>query len=187
MASNEALNENEMKQWLDKIDRILDVNFVFRGEGPNEIIPNFLWLGDAEDAQNIKLLQKWGISYILNCAGGDIDVAYPDSFTVHKFDAHDNRKYNLIEKHMDESIAFIDKCKHNGERILIHCMAGMNRSATITVGYLLHYFESMHLLQAIEYTVKRRSWILTNPSFRRQLIQYAHDKHRLSPIIKSKL
>ena len=116
---------------------------------------------------------------VLNCAGGEINIAYPKHFKVHKFKANDHWQYNLIEQHMDECVEFIDKCKNNGDKILVHCMAGMNRSATITVGYLLHYFKDMDLLRAVEYTVKKRSWILTNGGFRRQLIQYAHDKDKL--------
>eukprot|EP01084_Bolivina_argentea_P090062 162335_1 len=178
MASTK-LSKKDMKLWLQKMDNILDSNFVFQGDGPNEIIPNFLWLGDCEDAQNIELLQNYGITYMLNCAGSDINIAYPSNFRAHKFDADDHWQYNLIEKHMDECIAFIDECKNNGGKICVHCMAGMNRSATVTVAYLLHYFKDMNLLQAVEYTVKKRSWILTNGGFRRQLIQYAFDNNRL--------
>ena len=173
------LSRKQMDQWLTKMDKVLDSHFVFSGDGPDEIIPGFLWLGDAEDAQNKELLQKHGITWILNCAGGDINVVYPINFKVHKFEADDDSKYNLIEQHINECVEFIDKCKNKGDRILIHCMAGMNRSATITVGYLLHYFENMDLLQAVEYTVKKRSWILTNGGFRRQLIQYASDQNKL--------
>ena len=37
----------------------------------------------------------------------------------------------------------------------------------------------MDLLQAVEYTVQKRSWILTNSGFKRQLIQYAMIKNKL--------
>ena len=174
------LSQDEMKLWLTKMDKILDSHFVFNGDGPNEIIPNFLWLGDAEDAKKKKILIEKGITWILNCAGGDMNIAYPINFKVHTFKANDDWKYNLIENHITECIGFIDKCRYNGDKILIHCIAGMNRSATITVAYLLHYFQDMDLLQAIEYTVKRRSWILTNGGFRRQLIQYAKDLNKLT-------
>ena len=172
MKSN--LDKQEMDRCLKQMDHILDTNFVFNGDGPSEILPGFLWLGDGEDASNIKSLQHHGINHVLNCAGGDINVAYPMDFKVHKFRANDHWQYNLMQ-HLEGAIAFIDDCKQNGGRVLVHCMAGMNRSATITVAYLLHHFEDMDLLQAVLYTVKRRCWILTNGGFRRQLIQYAHD------------
>ena len=180
LAEQHGLSRDEMKLWLTKMDKVLDAHFVFNGEGPNEIIPGFLWLGDAEDAQNKELLIQKGITWILNCAGGDINVVYPINFKVHKFKANDHWKYNLIEQHMTECIEFIDKCRANGDKILVHCMAGMNRSATITVGYLMHYFKDMGLLQAVDYTVKKRSWILTNGGFRRQLIQYAKKLNKLT-------
>eukprot|EP00483_Globobulimina_turgida_P003578 UN03584 len=159
---------------------ILDSNFTFQGDGPDEIIPHFLWLGYAQDAPNIQLLRKYGINYILNCAASDISIAYPSYFKVHKFDTDDHWQYNLIDQHLEECITFIDECEHDQDkRILVHCMAGMNRSATISVAYLLHYFKNMNLLEAIEYTVMKRPWILSNGGFRRQLIKYAFDNNRL--------
>ena len=178
-SSSHKLNREEIESWLNKMDKVLDSHFVYQGDGPSEIIPGFLWLGDYQDAQNKKLLQNYGITWILNCAGGDINIGYPRDFRVHKFKARDRANYNLVEQHMDESVEFINKCKNNRGKILVHCVAGMNRSATITVGYLLNHFQDMDLLQAIKYTVKKRSWILTNAGFRRQLIQYAAERNQL--------
>ena len=62
MAAKGKLTRNEMKLWLNKMDTILDSNFLFQGDGPNMIIPDFLFLGDAEDAENIKQLEQYGIS-----------------------------------------------------------------------------------------------------------------------------
>ena len=186
------ISDKEMNGWLQKMDLILDSNFVFNGDGPNEIIPGFLWLGDSEDAQNMEMLQKLGIQCILNCAGNDISIAYPSTMRmrVHRFSANDHQQYDLIGQHLAECLSFIDGCRENGDRILVHCVAGMNRSATITVAYLMHHFDGMHLLEAVQYTVKRRCWILTNKGFRRQLIQYAFDRDKLSlsaSLTKSKL
>ena len=102
MANKGCLNQIDMKKWLNKMDNILDSHFVFQGDGPSEIIPGLLWLGDYEDAYNIQLLEQIGISWILNCAGGEINnIAYPSHFKVHKFDGMDHWKYNLIEQHLD--------------------------------------------------------------------------------------
>ena len=61
--SNRKLSRKEMDGWLTKMDKVLDSHFVFQGDGPNEIIPGFLWLGDAEDAQNMQLLQSYAITW----------------------------------------------------------------------------------------------------------------------------
>ena len=137
------------------------------------IIPNFLWLGDEDCAIDINTLQSLGINYILNCAGYDVmDVKYPSNFQTHVLFADDADDYNIINDDIASCIEFVTNCINNNGKILIHCLAGMNRSATITIAVLM-YFKGMDLLSCIKYTQQRRGWILSNESFQRQLVQYA--------------
>lgn len=136
------------------------------------IIPNFLWLGDDESASNIDILKQYGIYYILNCAGNDVNVNYSSEFNVHILYADDADEYNIIRDDISTCIEFINKCINNNGKILIHCLAGMNRSATITIASLM-YFKNMDLMYAIKWTQTRRGWILSNESFQQQLINYA--------------
>ena len=56
----------------------------------------------------------------------------------------------------------------NGHPVLIHCMAGVSRSATITIAYLMWEF-GWSLEQTIRYVRQRRNIIRPNSGFLRQL------------------
>jgi protein-tyrosine phosphatase len=99
-----------------------------------EIISEFLYLGNMNDALNTEWLNKNKIKNILNVAK-EVDIK--------------QKKYNYLHLHLDDynfnnkfkseypkAIKFIDDALKRKEKILVHCRAGMNRSATIVILYL---------------------------------------------------
>ena len=192
------LSQKQLTYWLSQVNNILNNEFPGNSHLDNQpscIIDNWLYVGDFEDANNISILNKLGIHYVLNCAGDDTTymdihrVTYPSHFNVHSFNALDIYNYSIIDNHIQESIQFINECKQNGDRILIHCMAGMNRSPTIAIAYMMSQL-NMDLLTSIQLFVKQRPWILSNKSFKQQLILYAHKIGKLKHVkvqLKSKL
>ena len=183
MQKQNSLSFEEMQPCLHKMNKILDQYFDYVSDEPSEVIDNFLWLGDFEDSKNFALLEKKGIKYILNCAGYEISNVYPTKNgieKVFKIYANDRSRYNIVESNLSDCINFIDECKKNNGKILVHCVAGMNRSATMVVGYIVTKYKNVDLLSAVEMVAKKRPWILTNEGFKRQLIQYAHSIGKLS-------
>lgn len=175
----------EELKWLTIIDEILSNHFQFKDtQFADEIIDGQIWLGDSSDAKNIEAIQKRNITNIINCASTEISVVYPSKelFNVLKIDATDNSRYNLLDIHLQKCLNFFDvSLKQKKGRLLIHCMAGMNRSVTILIAYMITVNEDMDLLKAIQFVCKRRAWILTNEGFKRQLIRYAHKIGKLKP------
>jgi len=51
--------------------------------------------------------------------------------------AEDRSGYDL-SKHFDETYCFIDRNRHGN--VLVHCVAGISRSATIVAAYLMRRF-----------------------------------------------
>ena len=50
--------------------------------------------------------------------------------------AKDNLDYP-IDKHFDEAYEFIEHMRENNKNVLVHCHAGISRSATLVCAYLM--------------------------------------------------
>lgn len=69
------------------------------------------------------------------------------------------------------SISFADTVRENHGKVLVHCQAGVSRSATICLAYLM-YTAKVGLETAFEHIKSRRSVISPNLNFMRQLENY---------------
>ena len=89
----------------------------------------------------------------------------------------------IIECHINEIIQFIEKSQKNNKNnnncnILFHCMAGVNRSVTLCIAYLLS--QGYELFEAINLVSKKRNCgILSNLSFVIQIANYALSLNRV--------
>ena len=67
------------------------------------------------------------------------------------------------------AVNFIDdRIKYGG--VLVHCWAGVNRSASVAVAYLMMKTQ-MSLVDAVRAAMNTRGTVLTNYSFRLLLVQ----------------
>lgn len=69
---------------------------------------------------------------------------------------------------------FPDSVKESGGRVLVHCQAGISRSATICLAYLIHAHR-VRLNEAFEFVKRRRHVISPNLGFMGQLLQFETD------------
>jgi hypothetical protein len=78
-----------------------------------------------------------------------------------------------ITEHFEKVFAFISEAKATSSgRILVHCRAGISRSATFVLGYLMHAGHVTSLRDALKWVVVQRPYVLPNKSFREQLLDY---------------
>eukprot|EP01084_Bolivina_argentea_P068643 124938_1 len=169
------------KIYLENMNKILRkwYNDIDPDKLPITKIKENIYLGNQNDSENINLLTSMQITHVLNCAGLDIQNKYPLEIKQHKIDADDEVWCNIITQYLQECIEFINECLQNNGKILIHCVQGVNRSATILIGYLM-YSQNMNILEAVELVIKRRGKILDNKSFRQQLVDYAQSINRIN-------
>ena len=102
------------------------------------IIPN-LWLGDYESSQNIKFLKDNNIKLIINLSK-NLNFVTEKNIEKYRIPIHDNlsKESNLgLIKHFDEAYLKIEKTLKNNDGVLIHCRAGVQRSAALTALYLM--------------------------------------------------
>ena len=97
-----------------------------------------MYLGDSEDARNVEKLDKKQITYVLNAAAREehTEGLYEKRVKCLRLNILDDDRYD-ISKHIDSALDFISEAKANKAGILVHCGAGVSRSVTVVMAYLM--------------------------------------------------
>lgn len=137
----------------------------FPGEPP-------LFVGSGAHAADLKTLGRLEISAVLNCAPAvcrdPVSEYAARNINYLAIDAQDDRNFPLLHDCLLDASAFIDTNHAEGRGVLVHCMAGVNRSATLAVAHLMMR-DKRQLLELFPECVACRESILQNPSFQLQL------------------
>jgi len=136
---------------------------------PTKILP-FLYLGCEEDALSEDVLRTCRVKYILNASHTAVDSPYCKTGHYLKIPIKDNSSENIVAW-FQTAFDFIDKVKESDDHILIHCVGGVSRSATIAIAYVMKHF-SLSLDNAYRYVKDKRPTISPNLNFMGQLLQY---------------
>ena len=135
----------------------------------HEIVPN-LYIGDFASACNAESLKKLGFTHIVTAILG-VDPMYPDDFKYLTLPLRDVRRetiYPVFTKSSD----FIKNAIQNEEgKVLVHCVCGVSRSATLVAAYLIREF-GFDADKAIEFMQSKRSIVAPNSGFQDQLRRY---------------
>jgi dual specificity MAP kinase phosphatase len=135
-----------------------------------EIAPH-VFLGNERDASNRELLNKYSINHVLNVTSNIPTHFDTDSSMSYKrLQASDSGCQNL-KQYFGEAIAFIESARTQGGRVLVHCQAGVSRSATIVIAYLMARYD-WTMMAAFHYVKSRRSIIAPNFNFMGQLLEF---------------
>lgn len=134
-----------------------------------QVLP-YLYLGNARDAQDIELLQALGVSRVLNVTSRVSGYHEESGVLCKTLPALDNGHQNL-RQYFPEAIAFIECCKYSGQRVLVHCQAGISRSATIVIAYLMHANREP-MIEAYKTVKNLRAIISPNLNFMGQLVEW---------------
>lgn len=190
-AQHEELSATELQRWEARVHKIASAfspvdsaddsgSGAFFGQSPpalpcriEGIAGHKLFLGDAACARNAGGLEALGIGAVLNC--GAPAVEYPPGFSHLEVSCEDAEDYPLLARHLDRCSEFMEQCEAASKGLLVHCVMGLNRSASLVVALLMLH-RRVPLLEAVSkvWECRGRSPILTNRSFRRQLVQLAH-------------
>lgn len=137
----------------------------YNSKYPSKVTDNIFQGGFycAEQEDNLK---KLGITHIL-VAGCYLKDNFPNSFKYFKLDVMDIESEDL-SKHFDKVYEFINSCIENNGKILIHCAAGISRSSTCTLVYLIKK-EKMSFDKGLELIRKGRACAWPNNGFTKQL------------------
>jgi protein-tyrosine phosphatase len=128
----------------------------------NHIIDN-LYLGDCSHSEDELL--KLNISYVFNMTPND--YRNYDKMIEIKFPIQDIISQNIIDIY-PSIIKKIKELNDEGLKIYIHCHAGISRSASLVILYVMKYHQ-MTFDVAFKFVRDKRLCIQPNPSFIEQL------------------
>jgi protein-tyrosine phosphatase len=106
----------------------------------NEIIPN-LWLGNRNSPKEIDTLKNNNIKLIINCSKNlnyDTDVNI-QVVRLSINDVNSEESNQILGDQIEYLIYLVNLYLNNNCGVLIHCYAGVQRSATVVLCYLLKY------------------------------------------------
>lgn len=165
--------------WIRNLRQLVNnAELPFRDILPAELLP-WLYISDECSALDKQKLNDLGITHVLSMNGVP---SYRDRFVadfyqglgIHhlRIHAEDREGYNLMEKHGDECLEFLNSVRERSEKegckVVVHCVAGINRSGLVACAALMMY-ERKSVLDAVRYVIERRGVILSNKSFQKEL------------------
>lgn len=137
---------------------------------PVEILP-CLFLGCARDASSAETLARYNITYILNVTSNLPNVFENEEKYHYKQIAISDHWSQNLSQFFPEAVSFIDEARSKNCGVLVHCLAGISRSVTVTVAYLMQK-NHWSLNDAYDFVKQRKSNVSPNFNFMGQLLDF---------------
>lgn len=177
---NNQVAKNEMCQILVNIKktdayRQCNVGLFIRLDPTMQKVCDGLYIGSAYAARNLDELHKNKITHILNVAkeiNNFFETDVNNKFIYHKEDLDDVTTQDIIDNGvLDRCLKFIDDAINDNGNVFVHCQAGISRSGTFVIAYLMKK-KKINFDEALKIAQLGRKCIGPNINFRTQLIKY---------------
>eukprot|EP00656_Telonema_subtile_P032078 TRINITY_DN35150_c0_g2_i1.p1 TRINITY_DN35150_c0_g2~~TRINITY_DN35150_c0_g2_i1.p1 ORF type:complete len:214 (-),score=36.81 TRINITY_DN35150_c0_g2_i1:284-925(-) len=130
------------------------------------VLEAWLYIGGSMAAGSRAALQALGVRWVLNCCER---IPFASSKTHNLvLKGFFDQKSREFSPFLPAAFEFLDRAKESGQCVLVHCMVGASRSASIVLAYMLR--EGWTLSEAWELVRARRSVARPNRGFAAQLI-----------------
>jgi dual specificity MAP kinase phosphatase len=127
-----------------------------------QIIKN-LWIGSEKDAADMAFMKKHNIRFIVNAT--DSVPVYAKDIKSLRIPVGDDPYYSeKMGKYIPIAVIAIHDVLSHGHGVLVHCRAGMNRSATVVAGYLM-FKKGMTAQKAMAFIKRKKPECFTPMNF----------------------
>lgn len=125
-------------------------------------------LGSQDVAAHLSILERYNVTHILNLASC-VENFYPEQFQYKYIKIEDYPEAQILP-HFETAFEFINEGMQSG-CVLVHCNAGVSRSVTVVVAYLMKT-KNMSLKQALDLVKTKRPTMCPNEGFQTLLQSY---------------
>jgi len=132
------------------------LNSMSQSDDANEIIPR-LWLGNARASMNEEFIRRNNITVVFNCTKNlPFSPIIPIKYRIPVDDNLEEEEIRNMELWSGEIAYKMINEYISGKHILVHCMAGMQRSAA-SVAFMLISYNKLRALDAMRYIKNKRA------------------------------
>ncbi|XP_077999934.1 uncharacterized protein LOC144452664 [Glandiceps talaboti] len=137
--------------------------------GPTKILP-FLFIGSQQDVLNQEVMHRNGIEYVLNISKTCPQPEFLPDGHFCRIPVNDNYREKILPW-FNKTVDFIDKVHSLNGKVIVHCLAGVSRSATVAIAYVMNHLR-MSSDDAYRYVKDKRPTISPNFNFLGQLLEF---------------
>lgn len=138
---------------------------------PSPVLP-WLYIGNARDTGDTSTLRALGVTHVLSVTSDVTEASshVTDEIFFKNLPAADSGTQNL-KQYFNQAFDFIESVRRISGRVLVHCQAGISRSPTIAISYVMRY-QKLLLVEAYQFVKNRRKIISPNLNFMGQLLEF---------------
>lgn len=98
-----------------------------------------IWIGNIGDSVNTRFQNERGISHILCCAEEFKNTNILKKEQWYYLPIIDDIVDHNTEMYIREGASKLDEWVRSGHKVMVHCYAGMSRSASVVIAYYILY------------------------------------------------
>jgi len=133
------------------------------------LVTKGIYIGSYRAERNREACQREGITHILQVAYG-LEPSHPNCFKYLSVDVCDAPSEDLVA-HFPECFAFINEALEQNGNVLVHCAAGISRSASVIIGFNMQR-NNITYNAAFKQLYSVHPWVMPNSGFKKQLREF---------------
>lgn len=133
-------------------------------------VTDHLYLSNSRAANDPAQLSRCNITCIVNVSEAERSCPAPPGVDYLHLPVPDTPD-SPLHRHFEAVADTVQRAAERGGRTLVHCSAGVSRSATLCLAYLLRH-QDMTLREAHTWLRTCRPMVRPNPGFWKQLVRY---------------
>jgi protein-tyrosine phosphatase len=152
----------------------------------SDVYEGQLFLTNYKGAENREGVLKLGVTHIVSVGTefvGDHPLADAGVKYWQTEVTDDEEQADVMKQALDQAVDFIKRALKGGGKVLVHCAAGISRSTTVVLAFLMA--RGFTLREAFEHTIARRRVVWPNNGFMGLLIAIESKKRKGKPTTMS--